>query len=241
MSRFLPQFFIILFFSLGMSSGVFAQYEGDDVYDPFADYSEFEENSQEEADINFFRNGRFFNFGFLFGGRMFNKGMAQHIEANLSPGLTLTYFFNIRFALQFTYSYSSHLFGPIVDPAQPIPFEGNVSFTHIAFDAKYYFNTANVTRGLAFLNPYIIGGFSQNQRTFSAVDQLFVAKDDGAGIEAGIGIEIPVSRKEIFIGAQVTYVYVDFSTENRPVVRDPDVFLDGDMMQAYFILGFNFL
>ncbi len=240
MGRFLSQLFIPIFLCLGTPA--FAQYEGDDVYDPFADYSEFEENSEEEADINFFRNGRFFNFGFLFGGRMFNEGMAEHVEANLSPGMTLTYFFNIRFALQFSYTYSSHIFGPIKDSKKAIDFEGNVSFTHIAFDAKYYFNTDNVTKGLAFLNPYIIGGFSQNQRTFSAVDQPFVGKDDGAGMEIGLGIEIPISRKEIFIGFQATYVYVNFSTENRPVARNPeDVFLDGDMMQAYFILGFNFL
>ena len=28
-------------------------------FDPFSDYSEFDESSDEEADINFFRNGRF--------------------------------------------------------------------------------------------------------------------------------------------------------------------------------------
>ena len=64
MSRF-PLVLIFLFFSMGAS----AQYDGDDVYDPFADYSEFEENNQEEADINFFRNGRSFNVNFLFGGQ----------------------------------------------------------------------------------------------------------------------------------------------------------------------------
>ena len=232
--------FFILIFTL-FSFGAVAQYQGDDVYDPFADYSEFEENSEEEADINFFRNGRFFNFGFLFGGRMFNAGMAENIDANLSPGVTFTYFFNLRMALQFTYSYSSHIFGPIESPSEPVPFEGNVSFTHIGFDLKYYFNTENVTRGLALLNPYIYGGFSQNQRAFSAVDQPLVAKDDGAGVEAGVGIEIPFFRKEIFIGFQISYVYVNFSTENKPVVQDPDVFLDGDIIQGYFILGFNFL
>ena len=196
--------FIFTLFSFG------AEAQTDDVYDPFADYSEFEENSEEEADINFFKNGRFFNFGFLFGGRMFNAGMAENISPNLSPGVTFTYFFNLQMAFQFTYSYSSHIFGPIQSPSEPVPFEGNVSFTHIAFDLKYYFNTENVTRGLALLNPYIYGGFSQNQRSFSAVDQPFVAKDDGAGAEIGIGIEIPFFRKEVFIGVQVSYVYVNF-------------------------------
>ncbi len=36
-----------------------AQFDADDTYDPFADYSEFDEAQDEEADINFFRNGRF--------------------------------------------------------------------------------------------------------------------------------------------------------------------------------------
>ena len=36
-----------------------AQFDADDTYDPFADYSEFDEAQEEEADINFFRNGRF--------------------------------------------------------------------------------------------------------------------------------------------------------------------------------------
>ncbi len=223
------------------SSYSLAQYDGDDVYDPFADYSEFEEDSQEEADINFFRNGRFFNVGLLFGGRMFTGGMAEFVEASPSPGLALTYFFNLRLALQFSYTYSQHLLGPIPDPANSSTVDGNVGMSSIAFDLKYYFNTNNVTRGLADLNPYILGGFSQNTRSFSLVDQTIVAKDDGAGIDLGFGIEIPVARNEMFIGAQFTYTYVNFATENQPWTQNPNNYLDGDIMQLYLIFGFNFL
>ena len=172
---------------------------------------------------------------------MFTEGMAEHMEANLSPGISLTYFFNIRIALQFTYSYSSHILGPIAnkDPKGP-PAEGNMSLTHIAFDLKYYFNTDNVTRGLALLNPYIHGGFSHNQRSFSIVDELSVGRDDGAGFEAGLGIEIPLSRESVFIGVQASYIFVNFSTENKPF-GNTNAYLDGDFMQGYFILGFNFM
>ena len=38
-------------------SYLLAQAEVDDSYDPFSDYSEFDEASDEEADINFFRHG----------------------------------------------------------------------------------------------------------------------------------------------------------------------------------------
>lgn len=231
---------LILASLVGLTSAL-AQYDGDDVYDPFADYSEFEEDSQEEADINFFRNGRFFNIGLLLGGRMFTGGMAQHVEASPSPGLALTYFFNIRLALQFAYTYSQHLLGPIDDPANVSTIEGNVGMTSLSFDLKYYFNTSNVTRGLADLNPYILAGFSQNTRAFSLVDQTIVAKDEGGGIDLGVGVEIPVARNEMFVGAQFTYTYVNFATENQPWTQNPNVYLDGDVMQLYFLLGFNFL
>ena len=234
----LKHFLMALFIVLA-GHGSLAQYEGDDVYDPFADYSEFEENSQEEADINFFRNGRFFNVALLFGGRMFTGGMTDFIDAGPTPGIALTYFFNLRLALNFTYSFSQHV---IRSPAGVSPtVEGNISFTTLAFDLKYYFNTNNVTRGLADLNPYIIGGFSQNGRTLSLVDQTAVGKDDGAGLDIGAGIEIPVARNEMFIGAQFVYTFVNYSTENRPFPEGSNTFLDGDLMQLYMIFGFNFL
>jgi hypothetical protein len=242
--RFLIPIFIIFTGIIGH-----AQYEGDDVYDPFADYSEFEENTQEEADINFFRNGRFFNVAILLGGRMFTQGMADNAEAAASPGLALTYWFNLRLALQFSYTYSQHLLGPIAGGldalSNPITVQGNMSVNMLAFDMKYYFNTNNVTRGLADLNPYVLIGFSQSTRNFSLVDQVQVAKDDGAGLDIGGGIEIPINRNEMFIGFQAVYTYVNFATENSPVVRQPlapeTVFLDGDMFNFHIVVGFNFL
>lgn len=231
---------LVITLLLALTGPAFSQYEGDDVYDPFADYSEFEENSQEEADINFFRNGRFFNVSLLMGGHIFTKGMGQYVEAAPAPGIALTYFFNLRLALQFSYTYSQHVLGPI--PTTGAPIQGNMGLTGISFDLKYYFNTDNVTRGLADLNPYILGGFSQNSRAVSLIDQTIVSKDDGAGLDVGFGIEVPVARKEMFVGAQLTYTYVNFSTENKPFeTATPPAFLDGDIFKAYFVFGFNFL
>lgn len=36
----------------------------DEAFDPFSDYSEMEQDAEEEADINFFKNGRFLTLGF---------------------------------------------------------------------------------------------------------------------------------------------------------------------------------
>src|SRR4051794_21913065 len=76
-----------------------AQFDADDAYDPFADYSEFEEAQDEEADINFFRNGRFVTLGFAGGMRGFTGGLGNMYRSSPSFGLFLSYFFDLRFAL----------------------------------------------------------------------------------------------------------------------------------------------
>src|SRR3954462_13104442 len=77
-----------------------AQFDADDTYDPFADYSEFDEAQDEEADINFFRHGRFVTIGFLGGYRGFTQGSANLFKPAVNFGLFLSYFFDLRFALQ---------------------------------------------------------------------------------------------------------------------------------------------
>ena len=51
-------------------------------------------------------------------------------------------------------------------PTTPLAFDTSEG-TWINVDVKYYFNTQNVTRGLADLNPYILGGFGKIDRTIS--------------------------------------------------------------------------
>src|SRR5471030_1901258 len=87
-----------------------AQFDADDTYDPFADYSEFDEAQEEEADINFFRHGRFVTLGFIGGMRGFTQGMANLYKPAASFGLFLSYFFDLRFALQFSFNTSDHGF-----------------------------------------------------------------------------------------------------------------------------------
>ena len=82
-----------------------AQTNGDedteeDVYDPFADFSEFESNREEEEDINFFKNGRMLTIGFLGGLINYTGEMAQKYQSSFRYGLFASYFFDLHFALQ---------------------------------------------------------------------------------------------------------------------------------------------
>src|SRR6185503_1962811 len=110
-------------------------------------------------------------------------------------GLYLSYFFDLRFALQFGFLTGDHAIS-YSTPSDTV--RGNLGYNSISFDLKYYFNTQNVTRGLADLNPYVIGGFSQVYRTIIYSDAPeFTQKDSAIGVDAGVGIEIPMMRNKM--------------------------------------------
>lgn len=222
-----------------------AQYDGDDAYDPFADYSEFEESAQEEADIHFFKNGRFFNIAFLGGMRLFTQNLQKIYKSNTVFGFYLAYFFDLRFALQLSYTFSDH---PLSIPENPATgssaIAGSVNMSSLALMVKYYFNVQNVTKGLADLNPYLVLGFGQNYRsTFLTAEQV-LAKDEGIGFNGGFGIEVPFARNSMYLGLQYIFQVINFANENNYIIDDDNnntaVLPKGDEMNATVIIGINF-
>jgi hypothetical protein len=221
-----------------------AQTDPDEAYDPFTDYSEFDEESDEEADINFFRNGRFFTIGMLVGYRSFTGNMGKVYSSSTSYGLYLSYFFDLRFAFSLGFkSGDSAVSFNTMSSGSVINYTGNVSITTMNFDLKYYLNTQNVTRGLADLNPYILGGFAQYYRTYTITNLDGYSRDSTMGIELGAGIEIPLMRKKAFLGLQTTYHYVNFNDENKSYLNGQEKLqhtINGDMYDMLVILGLNF-
>lgn len=214
----------------------------DDAYDPFADYSEFEESVDEEEDLNFFRNGRMLTMGFIGGMRGWTQSLGQVYSSNITFGLFLCYFFDLRFALQFGFLTSDHTLN--VAGAGFSPIRGNVSISDLTFNLKHYFNTQNVTRGLANLNPYIVGGFSQVYRTITVSGNDNFAKDSSFGFNIGAGIEVPMMRNKMFFGFQGIFQYLMFTDENKVMLDKNDVETgispNGDSFTGLFILGVNF-
>lgn len=233
-------------FGLGfnpLGGKLIVQADGEDSYDPFADYSEFEESMDEEEDLNFFRNGRLMTVGFLVGYRGWTQTLNQIYTSNPTFGLFLSYFFDLRFAMQFGYMQSDHqLYIPALNGATSI--QGTVNISDISFLLKYYFNTQNVTRGLADLNPYIVGGFSQIYRTAVVTGNDKFAKDSAFGFDAGAGIEIPMLRNKMYFGAQLMYQLINFADEGNTITDANDVSTGvqpkGDSWNFLCILGINF-
>lgn len=219
--------------------------EADDTYDPFSDYSEFDEASEEEADIYFFRHGRFLSLGFNAGMRGFTGNLSTLYQSSLSYGLFMSFFFDMRMALQFGFNTGDY--GYEFRSTSNTTSSGNVSLTFISLGLKYFLNTQNFTRGLADLNPYAYGGFSQVYRTYttsSSSGSIASSNESTMGLDMGGGIEIPLNRKKTFFGLQFIYHYVQFRDEGM-TIRLPDntpttITPSGDTYDLLAIIGMNY-
>lgn len=238
---FLAIFFLSASPALAEKSYLLAQSDPDEAYDPFIDYSEFDEASDEEADINFFKHGRFFTVGLAAGQRYFTGNFSSIYQAAPNFGVLLTYFFDFRFALTFGFLTGDH---GVSFKTNTTTYTGNVSLTLLNFDLKYYLNTQNITRGLADLNPYILGGFSQFYRTYTITGTEGFARDATMGVDAGLGLEVPLMNKKAYLGIQGTYHYVNFADENKDLINQGSERLEqklsGDLYDLLLILGVNF-
>ena len=222
-----------------------AQAEGDDAYDPFADYSEFEETADEEEDLNFFRNGRLLTVGFLGGYRGWTGTLGSLYSSGPTFGLYLCYFFDLRFALQFGYvTNETTLHIPARAGAGSAVIDGNINIDDLQVLLKYYFNTQNVTRGLASLNPYVVGGFSQVYRTTTVSGNQNFGKDSAFGFDIGAGLELPMMRNKMYFGGQALYQIINFSDANKDFLDaqgvDTGVKGSGSSFTLMAVLGINF-
>ncbi|MDB2426233.1 outer membrane beta-barrel protein [bacterium] len=209
-------------------------------YDPFADYSEFQETGDEEADINFFRNGRFFVLGFLVGQRMFTSKLATVKDPGVEFGFFISYFFNMRFALEFAYTTSSHNFGATISTGKATT---TVGMNSLDINMKYFLNTQNLSRGLASFNPYVIGGIGSITRTNGDAATFEFASESLIGARFGGGLEFPILRDDVYIGAQATYELISFANENQELIIDGEstgIKPTGDAISILMTMGINF-
>ncbi len=226
--------------SIFPTKGLLVAQENYDAYDPFADYSEFDEATEEEADIYFFKNGRFFTIGLIGGYEMFTDNLGQIYSGAPNYGILLTYFFDLRFAVQFSYIVAQHNFDFTVNHQE---YSGTLGVNTLSFDVKYYLNVQNVTKGLADFNPYLFGGFSQISREQKTDGQIEITKDSAFGFQIGIGTEFPMMKNKLHLGLEALYQYVNFSGEGNYLVVNntkTNTKPSGDVIRMQAILGFNF-
>ena len=200
-----------------------------------------QESHIEEADINFFRHGRFLTVGFNFGMRAFTGELNKLYASAPTYGLFMSYFMDMRSAVELGFNTGDHNF-EVSKGADRLG--GNVSLTMIHLNLKYFFNTQNLTRGFGALNPYVLGGFSQVYRTYTLSGADNFSRESTMGMNAGAGLEVPIMRKKAFIGAQAVYRYINFRDENNSITNgsavDFGVKPKGDSFDITGIIGLSF-
>lgn len=226
--------------------GILVAQDNYDAYDPFADYSEFDEATDEEADIYFFKNGRFFSIGLIAGYRTFTDTIGQIYSPAPEFGISLSYFFDLRLAAQVSYITGDHSFSFSVNSNQ---YSGALTVSGFSLDLKYYLNVQNTTKGISEFNPYIFGGITQLSRELRRNDDLGTGKDSSMAFQVGIGTEFPMVKNKYHLGIEAIYQYVNFPDEGGYLkVYDEglgqfvttSVRQNGDILRIQAILGFNF-
>lgn len=211
-------------------------------YDPFSDYSELQQTADEEADIYFFRNGRLVTSNLAFGYRQFTDTLAKLYKPDLTYGLNLTFFFDLRWAIYLGFLTSDHEFRLVTNNGTT---SGNVSLSFLSIGMKYYWNTEILVWPLSDLNPHLILGFNQTYRTLTLSQYPDAAKDNTLGLELGFGLELMTLKNQAFVGIQWTYRYFNFADENQNLI-DPinqlpiPVKPQGDSLDMLLTLGLNF-
>ena len=227
----------------------FAQYQDSgDTYDPFADYSEFDNVTEEEADINFFKHGRLLSIGGLAGARMFTRRLFTETRPTFVGGLFVSFFFSLKLAIQTNFIWGIHpLRIPPIDGRSNRTFTSQMLLTQLGFDMKYYLNTQNVTQGLAIINPYLILGpdILWQEIQIRGVDaRESRLKPDRAifGFHGGIGIEFPFTLNRAFFGIELQYQFVQLPRIPIESGNPNAGYLvnQGDVIKGLVIIGVNF-
>ncbi len=215
-------------------------------YDPFADYSEFENTAEEQENIIFFQTGRFLSLGVVLGGQLFTMNMARLHRPGPYFGGYLTYFFDLHFAVRFNITASTHRIQ--FTTSEGGGFVGASDFINLGIDFKYFLNKNLFHKSLDWLRPFLLLGPFHSSRTTSATvtDQVGSTTSNGFGVNFGLGTEFQIMRQMHF-GIQYIFHFVTMKGEAQYLQLTTDsgqlstnVHQNGDWMTISMLLGVNF-
>ena len=220
--------------------------ETNSTYDPFVDYSEFENSAEEQKSINFFQTGRFLSVSGQGGIQFFTQNMALLYEVGPVYGGYINYFFNLYFSLQFGVLASTH--NIILKSNAGQTFVGGADFLSINLDFKYLFDRKLFHRSLHWLQPFLLFGFGRSSVTIVATltNQPGYYEDSGYGLNIGGGLEFLFSKR-IYSGLLYTFRFINFQEEGSPInfitiggEEKINFAPFGDWMHLTMVLGVNF-
>lgn len=195
--------------------------EDDFTGSPFTEYGEFNEDKDEEEDAKYFQHGRFFGVsgGLGFQGISGNRGLLYQGGFPLVD-LKLHYWFDFNFALDLGFSFVSHFF----EGGDANGGHTDVNMFHVYADAKYYFDTKNLSAPISFANPFLLIGVGSFTQTKTSVTEDTQEPDTGIGLSFGAGLEFAIRPKKTYLEFEGKYHMVTFkdtfTTLFRPAIQD---------------------
>ena len=215
-------------------------------YDPFADYSEFENTAEEQENINFFQTGRFLTIGAMGGIKLFTLNMATLYQIGPTYGGYLNYFFDLNFAIQFGLTASTHSIALKTSSGQG--FLGAADFISMGVDFKYFLDKNLFNKNFYWLQPYFFLGVFNSRLTMIATftDQTGFFEDNGYGLNMGLGLEFQFLKK-IYFGLEYAFKFITLEQEAVPLQlntgntkKNTNFRPYGDWMNITLLLGVNF-
>lgn len=215
-------------------------------YDPFADYSEFENTAEEQENINFFQTGRFLTIGATGGIKLFTLNMANLYQIGPVYGGYLNYFFDLNFAIQFALKASTHSIALKTSSGQN--FVGAADFISMGIDFKYFLDKNLFNKNFYWLQPYFFLGVLNSKVTIVATftDQEGFYEDNGYGLNMGLGLEFQFLKK-IHFGLEYAFNFITLEQEAIPLKlntqnsrKNTNFRPYGDWMNINLLLGVNF-
>ena len=210
-------------------------------YNPVVDYLDFQQSeSEEEENLNFFKDGRLLSVMFFPAFRYFFPEKAYAPFLNF--GASLNHFVNLSTSIQFSLVMGTH---NVIHGGQTL---GQSSFRTIYTDLKYYWNRDRLIKSIAYFNPFIFVGVLFSQRgtvTYNTEGNRITHSALGVGGRSGLGIEIHISQK-FFIGTQLGYEFTPFKNTtggtdaNLFVSSGQQIYLPMSSLLGIIFLGANF-
>jgi hypothetical protein len=180
------------------SAGPLLQEEEEDYKaTPYMQYGEFNEEKEEEEELNFFQNGRFFGVSLGLGIETADGNRGTLWKGGFPlVDLKLHYWFDFNFALDLDFYYTQHNYTTGNTGAV------NIALYRAGIDLKYYFDTKNISAPISFANPYLIvglGDYSETESGATITNSGTPNNSSAIGFAGGAGVEFAVKPRSTYI------------------------------------------
>ena len=164
---------------------------------PYMQYGEFNEEKEEEEELNFFQNGRFFGVSLGLGIETADGNRGTLWKGGFPlVDLKLHYWFDFNFALDLDFYYTQHNYNTGNTGAV------NIALYRAGLDLKYYFDTKNIAAPISFANPYLIvgvGDYSETESGATITNSSTPNNSSNIGFAGGAGVEFAVKPRSTYI------------------------------------------